>query len=50
MYIYNLIEEIDGKEAKEFLRSEQESQDDIFEPDSQQRNENPESLQDFEEA
>ena len=48
--IYNLIEEIGGKEAKEFLRSEQESQDDIFEPDSQQRNENPESLQDFEKA
>ena len=48
--IYNLIEEIGGKEAKEFLRSEQESQDDTFEPDSQQRNENPESLQDFEKA
>lgn len=48
--IYNLIEEIGGKEAKEFLRSEQENQDDIFEPDSQQRNENPESLQDFEKA
>jgi hypothetical protein len=38
--IYNLIEEIGGKEAEEFLRSEQESQDDILQPDSQQRNEN----------
>jgi hypothetical protein len=38
--IYNLIEEIGGKEAEEFLRSEQESQDDIFQPDSQQRNKN----------
>lgn len=36
--IYNLIEEIGGREAEEFLRSEQESQDDIFEQDSQQRN------------
>ena len=31
--IYNLIEEIGGREAKEFLRSEQENQDDAFEPD-----------------
>ncbi len=38
--IYNLIEEIGGREAEEFLRSEQESQDDIIEPDSQLRNEN----------
>jgi hypothetical protein len=37
--IYNLIEEIGGKEAEEFIRSEQESQDDIFQPDSQQSNE-----------
>jgi hypothetical protein len=37
--IYNLIEEIGGKEAEEFVRSEQESQDDIFQPDSQQSNE-----------
>jgi hypothetical protein len=48
--IYNLIERIGGKEAEEFLRSEQESQDDIFEAGSQQRNKNPESLQDFEKA
>jgi len=33
--IYSLIEEIGGKEAEEFLRSEQENQDDVFEPDSQ---------------
>jgi hypothetical protein len=28
--IYNLIEKIGGSEAEEFLRSEQESQDDIY--------------------
>ena len=33
--IYNLIEKIGGREAEEFLRSEQENQDDVFEPDSQ---------------
>jgi hypothetical protein len=33
--IYSLIEEIGGKEAEEFFRSEQENQDDVFEPDSQ---------------
>lgn len=37
--IYNLIKEIGGREAEEFLRSEQESQDDILQPDSQQNNE-----------
>ncbi|MBC8470126.1 MAG: S8 family serine peptidase [Planctomycetes bacterium] len=37
--IYNLIKEIGGSEAEEFLRSEQESQDDILQPDSQQNNE-----------
>ena len=37
--IYNLIEEIGGREAEEFLRSEQESQDDTLQPDSQQQNE-----------
>ena len=30
--IYNLIEEIGGREAEEFLRSEQENHDDVFEP------------------
>ncbi len=48
--IYNLIEKIGGREAEEFLRAEQESQDDIFEPDSQRGNEKPGSLQDFEKA
>ncbi|MHC4532506.1 MAG: S8 family peptidase [Planctomycetota bacterium] len=33
--IYSLIEEIGGKEAEEFFRSEQENQDYVFEPDSQ---------------
>jgi hypothetical protein len=33
--IYNLIEQIGGKNAQEFLRSEQESRDDIFEAGSQ---------------
>ncbi|MCP4262926.1 MAG: S8 family serine peptidase [Planctomycetes bacterium] len=33
--IYNLIEEIGGTEAEEFLRSEQQTQDDIIEPNSQ---------------
>jgi hypothetical protein len=37
--IYNLIEDIGGREAEEFLRSEQESQDDIIGPDSQEKNE-----------
>ncbi len=48
--IYNLIEKIGGKEAEEFLRSKQESQDGPFKPDSQQRNESPESFHDFEKA
>ena len=48
--IYNLIEEIGGKEAEEFLRAEQESQDDVCERDSHQRHEDPHSLQDFEKA
>ena len=38
--IYNLIEEIGGGEAKEFIRSEQERQDDIFGPDFQEKNDN----------
>jgi hypothetical protein len=37
--IYNLIEQIGGEEAEDFLRSEQESQADIIQPDSQQTNE-----------
>ena len=37
--IYNLIKEIGGREAEEFLRSEQESQDNIYVPDSQEINE-----------
>lgn len=32
--IYELIEKIGGEEAEEFIRSELESQDEIFEPDS----------------
>jgi len=48
--IYNLIEEVGGKEAAEFLQSEQECQDEICEPDSYREDENRESLQDFEEA
>jgi hypothetical protein len=48
--IYNLINEIGGREAEEFLRSEQESQDDICERDSQQNCKGPTSLQDFEKA
>ena len=45
--IYNLIHEIGGREAEEFLRSEQEGQDDICRQDSQQSCKSPASLQDF---
>ena len=38
--IYNLIGEIGGREAEEFLRSEQENQDVICKPDSNQEDEN----------
>jgi hypothetical protein len=38
--IYKLIEEIGGREAEEFFRSEQENQDDVFEPDSQSQGTN----------
>ncbi len=48
--IYNLIEEIGGKEAEEFLRSEKEIQDAICNPDSHREDENPESVRDFEKA
>jgi hypothetical protein len=48
--IYNLIDEIGGKEAEEFLQSEQESQNDVCERDSHQKHEDPQSLQDFEKA
>jgi len=48
--IYNLIDEIGGKEAEEFLQSEQESQSDICGRDSHQSCKSPESLQDFEKA
>ena len=48
--IYNLIEEIGGKEAEEFLRSEKEIQDAICNPDSHREDENPESIRDFEKA
>jgi len=48
--IYNLIDEIGGKEAEEFLQAEQESQNDVCERDSHQRHEDPQSLQDFEKA
>jgi hypothetical protein len=48
--VYNLIDKIGGKEAEEFLRAQQESQNDIREQDSNQRHEDPQSLQDFEKA
>lgn len=46
--IYNLIDEIGGREAEEFLQSEQESQNDICGRDSHQSCKSPASLQDFE--
>jgi len=48
--IYNLIEEIGGKEAEEFLRSEEKSQDLICNPDFHPEAENQESVRDFEKA
>jgi hypothetical protein len=48
--IYNLINEIGGREAEEFLRSEQESQEDTCGQDSQQSCKSPTSIQDFEKA
>lgn len=48
--IYNLIEEIGGEEAAEFLQSEQECQDETCEPDSCREDENRESVRDFEKA
>ncbi len=48
--IHNLIEEIGGREAEEFLQSEQESQNDICGQDSHQSGKRTETLQDFEEA
>jgi hypothetical protein len=48
--IYNLIGEIGGREAKEFLRSEQENQDVICKPDSNQEDENGKSVPGFEKA
>lgn len=48
--IYNLIDKIGGREAEEFLRVEQERQNDICGRDSQQSCKGPESLQDFEKA
>lgn len=45
--IYNLIDEIGGREAEEFLRVEQERQNDICEQDSNQRHDDPQSLQDI---
>jgi hypothetical protein len=45
--IYNLIDKIGGREAEEFLRVEQERQNDICEQDSNQRHEDPQSLQDI---
>jgi hypothetical protein len=46
--IYNLIEEIGGEQAAEFIRSEQESQDEIHEPNSCREDEDRESGRDFE--
>jgi hypothetical protein len=46
--IYNLIEEIGGEQAAEFIRSEQESQDEIHETDSCREDEDRESGRDFE--
>ena len=48
--IYNLIGEIGGREAEEFLRSEQENQDVICKPDSNQEDENRKSVPGFEKA
>jgi hypothetical protein len=48
--IHNLISEIGGKEAEEFLRSEQESQNDICGRDSPESCKSPESFQDLEKA
>ena len=48
--IYNLIDEIGGREAEEFLRAEREHQNDICGRDSQQSCKGPESLQDIEKA
>jgi len=48
--IYSLIDEIGGREAEEFLQSEQERQKDICGQDSPQSCKGPESLQDFEKA
>jgi hypothetical protein len=45
--IYNLIDKIGGREAEEFLRVEQERQNDICGRDSNQRHEDPQSLQDI---
>jgi hypothetical protein len=48
--IYNLIEQIGGKQAEEFLTAEQESQNGVCEPNSHQRREGGQSLQDLEKA
>ena len=48
--IYNLIREIGGKQAQEFLQAEQESQNDVCERDSDQRHQDPQPPQDFEKA
>lgn len=48
--VHNLIDEIGGREAEDFLRSEQESQNDICGQDSHQSSKRSEPLQDFEEA
>jgi hypothetical protein len=48
--IHNLIEEIGGREAEEFLQSEQESQNDICGRDSPESCKSPESFQDLEKA
>jgi hypothetical protein len=46
--VHNLIDKIGGKEAEEFLRAEQERQNDICEQESNHRHEDPQSLQDLE--
>lgn len=46
--VYNLIEEIGGEQAEEFIRSEQESQDEFHEPNSCREDEDREPGRDFE--